>query len=177
VTLDPLTTARLVGERPRPEHLDGLLGVLGEPRVGEALWPGALGGARSRAQVREKLALDAAHWEREGFGPWIFRDRSGVGAVVARGGLERTHVNGRDEVEIGYAVAASRWGEGLATEIAQASVRVAFEELGLADVVAFTRTTNGASQRVMEKAGLRAEVEFEHVGLAHVLFRLRRAAW
>lgn len=174
---DPLTTARLVGERPRPEHRDGLLGVLGEARVGEALWPGALGGARSAAQVREMLARDAEHWERDGFGPWIFRERDGGGAVVARGGLKRAHVNDRDEVEVGYAVAASRWGDGLATEIARASVRVAFEELGLPDVVAFTRTTNVASQRVMEKAGLRREVEFEHVELAHVLFRVRRAPW
>ncbi|MCA1481723.1 GNAT family N-acetyltransferase, partial [Bradyrhizobium sp. NBAIM08] len=121
----------------------------------------------------EILERDAAHWEREGFGPWIFRAGDGGGAVVARGGLSRAHVNDRDEVEIGYAVAASRWGEGLATEIARASVRVAFEEIGLPDVVAFTRTTNIASQRVMEKAGLRREVEFEHVELAHVLFRLR----
>ena len=176
LTFDPLTTARLVGERPRAEHRDGLLGVFGEPRVGEVLWPGPLGGPRNAEQVQEILDRDAAHWEREGFGPWIFRERDGDGAVMARGGLKRAHVNGREEVEVGYAVAASRWGEGLATEIARASVRVAFEELGLAEVVAFTRTTNLASQRVMEKAGLRREGEFSRFELAHVLFRLRRTA-
>jgi ribosomal-protein-alanine N-acetyltransferase len=174
--LGPVTTARLVGERPRPEHARGLFGVLGEPRVGEALWPGALGGPRSAVQVQEILERDAGHWKREGFGPWVFSERDGAGAVVARGGLKRAHVNDRDEVEVGYAVAASRWGEGLATEIARASVRVALEELGLSDVVAFAQTTNLASQRVMEKAGLRPEAEFQHVGLAHVLFRVRRSA-
>jgi RimJ/RimL family protein N-acetyltransferase len=175
--LDPLTTARLVGERPRPEHGAGLIGVLGERRVSEALWPGELGGPRSAGQVQELLARDAEHWEREGFGPWVFSERRGDRGVVARGGLARMHVNGRDEVEVDYAVAASRWGEGLGTEIARASVRVAFEELDLPAVVAFTRTTNLASQRVMEKAGLRRETAFEHVGLPHVLFRVRRAAW
>lgn len=175
--LDPLITARLVGERPRPEHRDGLLGVLGETRVGEELWPGALGGPRSAAQVHEILERDAAHWEREGFGPWIFREGDGDRAVMARGGLKRAHVNDREEVEVGYAVAASRWGQGLATEIARASVRAAFEELGLSEVVAFTQTTNLASQRVMEKAGLRREAEFQHVGLAHVLFRVCNTAW
>jgi ribosomal-protein-alanine N-acetyltransferase len=174
---DPLTTARLVGERPRAEHRDGLLSVFGDPRVGDVLWPGTLGGPRNAEQVQELLERDAAHWEREGFGPWTFRERDAgggaAGAVVARGGLTRAHVNDRDEVEIDYAVAPSRWGEGLATEIARDSVRVAFEELGLPDVVAFTRTSNIASQRVMEKAGLRREIEFEHVELAHVLFRAR----
>lgn len=175
--LDPLVTARLVGERPRPEHRDGLLGVLGDPRVGDVLWPGALGGPRNAEQVQEMLALDAAHWEREGFGPWVFSERHGTGAVVARGGLMRAHVNGRDEVEIDYAVAAPRWGEGLATEIARASVRVAFADLGLSEVVAFTRTDNLASQHVMGKAGLQREAEFQHVELPHVLFRARRTAW
>jgi [ribosomal protein S5]-alanine N-acetyltransferase len=175
--LDPLTTERLVGERPRPEHRDGLLGVLGDPRVGEALWPGALGGPRSAVQVQELLERDAGHWEREGFGPWVFSERDGAGAVVARGGLSRAHVNGREEVEIAYAVTASRWGEGLATEIARASVRVAFEELDLPEVVAFTRTDNLASQHVMDKAGLNREGEFQHVELPHVLFRARRTAW
>jgi [ribosomal protein S5]-alanine N-acetyltransferase len=175
--LDPLTTERLVGERPRPEHRDGLLGVLGDPRVGEALWPGALGGPRSAVQVQELLERDAGHWEREGFGPWVFSERHGAGAGVARGGLMRTHVNNRDEVEIDYAVAAPHWGEGLATEIARASVRAAFEVLGLSEVVAFTRTSNLASQHVMDKAGLHREAEFLHVELRHVLFRARRTAW
>ena len=175
--LDPLVTARLVGERPRPEHRDGLLGVFGDPRVGDVLWPGELGGARNAEQVEAILANDAEHWQREGFGPWVFSERHGAGAVVARGGLMRARVNDLDEVEIDYAVAAPHWGEGLATEIARASVRVAFEELGLSEVVAFTRTDNLASQHVMDKTGLHRECEFQHVELPHVLFRVRRAAW
>ncbi len=117
--LDPLVTARLLGERPRPEHRDGLLGVLGDPLVGDVLWPGELGGARNPEQVQAILANDAEHWEREGFGPWVFSERHGAGAVVARGGLMRAHVNNRDEVEIDCAVAAPHWGEGLATDRAR----------------------------------------------------------
>ncbi len=96
---------------------------------------------------------------------------------MARGGLTPARVNDREEVEVGYVVAAPRWGKGLGTEIARASVRVAFAELDLTEAVAFSRTTNHASQRVMEKAGLQREVEFEHVGLPHVLFRVRRTPW
>jgi hypothetical protein len=37
------------------------------------------------------------------------------------------------------------WGRGLATEMAEAILRVAFEGLGMTDVVCFTLTTNRAS--------------------------------
>ena len=65
---------------------------------------------------------------------------------------------------------AGALGSGPATELAQASVDVAFDELGLREVVAFTLPDNVASRRVMEKAGLRYEREIVHVGLPHVLY-------
>ena len=96
------------------------------------------------------------------------------GEVVARGGLQHTHVGGGDEVEVGWAVAADRWGEGLATELGAASVRAAFDDHGLADLVSFTLPTNLASRRVMEKLGFAYEktAPFMHYG-EHVLYRLR----
>jgi RimJ/RimL family protein N-acetyltransferase len=44
--------------------------------------------------------------------------------------------------------------------------------LGLPEVVGFTMTTNIASQRVLEKAGLRFERVLEHAGLPHWFGRL-----
>jgi RimJ/RimL family protein N-acetyltransferase len=38
--------------------------------------------------------------------------------------------------------------------------------------VSFTLTTNRASQRVMEKAGLGFDRRIEHAGLPHLLYRL-----
>ena len=66
------------------------------------------------------------------------------------------------------------WGQGLATEIAQASIGIAFNELGLSDVVSFTLPTNLASRRVMEKCGLTFERDIEWKDLPHVLYRLKR---
>src|SRR3712207_7252726 len=45
-----------------------------------------------------------------------------------------------------------------------AILEVAFESLGLTDLVCFTLTTNRASQRVMEKAGFGHEREVVHAG-------------
>lgn len=82
-------------------------------------------------------------------------------------------------VEIGWRLARDFWGQGLATEGAQAALDFAFHELSLAEVVAFTTLSNTRSQRVMQRLGMvRSEKTFEHPGLPeghelrqHVLYR------
>jgi RimJ/RimL family protein N-acetyltransferase len=76
-------------------------------------------------------------------------------------------------VEVGWAVARSYWGRGLATAMGRHALTVAAEHR-IANVVAFTRVDNLASQRVMQKLGLTYEREFEHAGLPHVLYRTIR---
>ena len=76
------------------------------------------------------------------------------------------------EVEVAYALRVESWGNGLATEMARAAVQVAFANLGLPDLVAFTLPTNVASRRVMEKAGFAFERDVVHADMPHVLYRL-----
>ena len=54
------------------------------------------------------------------------------------------------------------WGRGLATEGSRALLAKAFNEWGLEKVSAHTMASNLASRRVMEKAGLRLESEFQY---------------
>lgn len=84
-----------------------------------------------------------------------------------------------DEVEVAYALMPAFWGRGLATEIAGALLKVAFQQLALAQLVTFTITTNQASQRVMEKVGFTFERELVHGarGSPHVLYRIMRDAY
>jgi ribosomal-protein-alanine N-acetyltransferase len=159
-------TERLRGEPVRPGHAKELLALLGDPRVGATL-----GGVMTLEEVRASCAAMAEHWERHGFGYWLWRDHGR--ALVGRGGLHHTHVGGREEVEVGWAVMPGRWGEGFGTEIGAAAVKVAFERLHLLDVVAFTLPENHASRRVMEKLGFAYERDVLHAGLPHVLCRLR----
>jgi RimJ/RimL family protein N-acetyltransferase len=110
------------------------------------------------------------HWNSHGFGLWMARDRV-TRAMVGRGGLQHTFVGGCNEIETGWAIVPERWGEGLATELALASARVAFDDLRLREIVAFTLPHNHASRRVMEKAEFEYERQIVHVGLPHVLYR------
>jgi ribosomal-protein-alanine N-acetyltransferase len=69
---------------------------------------------------------------------------------------------------------AEFWNKGVATEIATVSLKVAFERIGIGNIVAFTLPANWASRRVMEKVGLRYERDIVHAGRSHVLYRIKR---
>ena len=167
VNVDTLLTPRMRAERLDPRHEADIATLMGDPRVGATL-----GGTWDRERVRDRLAANIAHWDAHRFGIWAWYERE-TGAFIARAGLNHTIVDGRGEVEIGWAVVAERWGQGLATELALASATAAFEEVGLTEVVAFTTPSNVASWRVMEKAGFTYERDFVHADLPHVLYRLR----
>ena len=165
-------------DRLREEHFDELCRMHRDPRVMATLAPAGApnGGVLSDEETWQFLHRHLAHWERHGYGLWVFRDRVD-NRFVGRAGLYNTNVGGNDEVELAYALMAEYWGKALATETARAILAVAFERLGMTDLVCFTLTTNRASQRVMEKAGFEYEREVVHAGLPHVLYRLTASGW
>ena len=169
--IEKFHTGRLIAERLRHEHFDELRRMHRDPRVMATLAPaGAPSSVLSDEETLRFLRRHLDHWDRHGYGLWAFRDRTN-GRFVGRAGLYNTRVGGNNEVELAYALVAEYWGKGLATEMARAIVAVAFERLGMTDLVCFTLTTNRASQRVMEKAGFEREREIVHAGSPHVLYR------
>lgn len=61
------------------------------------------------------------------------------------------------EVSLMWAVLPELWGNGYAPEAAQALIDVLFEQANLKRMIATTEYDNLASQRVMEKVGMRVE--------------------
>src|SRR5262245_10520435 len=169
--VDELQTPRLLLRRMGAEDLDDLTHMHLDPRV-----MATMGGLRSPAETKEWLDRQTDHWEQYGFGLWMARDRA-AGQFAGRGGLHHVEIDGRDEIEVGYCFRAEFWGRGLATELARASVRVAFSVLRLPEIVCFTLPTNLASQRVMQKAGFRYERDTVWKDLPHVFYRLTETAW
>jgi RimJ/RimL family protein N-acetyltransferase len=67
-------------------------------------------------------------------------------------------------VELGYEIAASRQGRGLATAATEAMVAEAFADDRVTAVIAHTLAERNASNRVLEKAGFRHDGETEERG-------------
>jgi [ribosomal protein S5]-alanine N-acetyltransferase len=166
--LDAVETERLTGRRIQLDDFDLLCQLLQNPQVAATL-----GGVRSDEEVREFLAAHLAHWERLGFGRWMWHSKTD-GRFVGRAGLYTQNVDGRDEVEVGYALLPEFWGQGLATEMARLSIGIDFLQLGLPEIISFTMPTNLASRRVMEKCGLVFERALDWKNVPHVLYRAKR---
>ena len=85
-------------------------------------------------------------------------------------------------VEIAWRLAADCWGRGYATEAAKAALQVGFDTLEMAEIVSFTSLLNRRSQAVMERLGMRREVQtFLHPAVPadsplreHCLYRLAK---
>ncbi|MGI4749014.1 MAG: GNAT family N-acetyltransferase [Janthinobacterium lividum] len=58
-------------------------------------------------------------------------------------------------LEVGYSFHQKYWGKGLATEVVKYLIKYSFEELNAEKVVAVTALENVASQKVLQKSGLK----------------------
>jgi RimJ/RimL family protein N-acetyltransferase len=70
------------------------------------------------------------------------------------------------EANIGYELSSKYWGQGIATEAAQAILRFGFEELGMHRIYATTLSDNTGSAKVLAKLGMRLEareIEKEYI--------------
>jgi ribosomal-protein-alanine N-acetyltransferase len=166
-----MTARRLRPERPWREHARLYEDLLCDPAVIATMWPHEAPGVNRELRAAEILADDIAHWQQHAFGPWVFFEIS-TGMFVGRGGLRNSTFAGQECVEVLYAVRPDAWGRGYASEMAAIALGEA-RRLRLAEVVGITMTTNLASRRVLEKAGLRAHEQVEWAGHPHLLGRLR----
>jgi RimJ/RimL family protein N-acetyltransferase len=159
-------TERLRAYRLQPEHFALLLAMHQDP-----VTMATLGGVRSAEQTRDYLQRFLEHWGRNGFGMWLLYDREQH--FVGRTALRRMKLDGQMEVEVGCALLAPFWRQGLATEAVSALLAVAFTRLQVPDIVGFALPENQASIRILQKLGFGYEKEIVHAGRRHVLYRLR----
>ena len=106
-----------------------------------------------------------------GLGTWR-ASRRDTGAYI--GWFTLKYIPDTVEVEVGYRLARTAWGQGFATEGARELVRYGFDDLGLERIIGVTHPDNLASQRVLMKAGLRDEGWGEYYGTRLRLFAAQR---
>jgi RimJ/RimL family protein N-acetyltransferase len=167
--LNELHTGRLSGTALGPGDFADIRRLHADSRVMATL--SADGKTFTEEQSRAFLERADAHWQSHGFGLWIVRERAG-GEFVGYGGIKHALVEGRDEIEVAYAIRSDVWGKGFATEVSIAALQLGFNDLHFERIVAFTLPHNKASRGVMENCGFKYQRDFVHAGLPHVLYVL-----
>jgi [ribosomal protein S5]-alanine N-acetyltransferase len=134
----------------RPADADDLFRLDSDPRVMRYIGDGNVGTRRTVDGVLDRAARYYLNYP--GLGVWPAEEHAG-GRFV--GWFCLKYIPKTVEVEVGYRLLPEAWGRGFATEGAKALVEYGFNELGLYRIVGVTHPDNAASQRVLQKAGLR----------------------
>jgi RimJ/RimL family protein N-acetyltransferase len=129
-------------------------------------------GSHTREDVEREIALQREHQRSLGWSLWAVEDRH-TGRMIGDCGLQPLEHNG-PEVELGYDLHPDAWGRGLATEAAHAVMGQAFGPLGIDRVIAVVKPEHGASQRVLEKAGLHRAGTRDAYGESMLLYEALR---
>ena len=140
-----LHTPRLVLRPVNLVDAEALAGIYADEDVVRYLTPlDATGTAK-------QVAAFVAEWQERGYGILAVLDRE-TGEFLGRSGLH--YWPQFDEVETGWVLRRDVWGNGYATEAGAASLRWAFDDLGLDLVTAIVATENAASAAVARRLGM-----------------------
>ncbi len=155
-----LTTARLALRPFAAGDLKDLHAMDGDERVMRTIGSGLPGRTREQCMqaLERMIAFAGTH---AGYG-LLHASRRDDGTFV--GGCGLYPLPDTDDVEVAYRLPYGCWGQGYATEMAAAMLAHGFAALNLARIVGVTHLDNAASQRVLEKIGMRAEGTAVHYG-------------
>ncbi len=167
---DMLETERLRIRKFCDADVDAIFGMRSDPEV-----------MRFISQPQKEREASAA-WmkmisslvDSEGIGYFALEEKE-TGELAGWCGLWR--VPETDEIEVGYAIARSKWRLGYATEAAREVVRYGFTKVGLGRIVAVAFPENEASIRVMRKLGMTYVTTGVFYGKQLVQYAVKREEW
>jgi RimJ/RimL family protein N-acetyltransferase len=134
----------------RPD-VDRVAPLYADPEVNRFISAGPITPTQARDQVLRRLAVPAP----DGLGYWVLDTGAELVGVVKL--LPSTELPS-ELVEVGWRLARSHWGRGLAAEAVRAMLRHGFDTVGLPAVWALIRPNNVASVLLARRLG------FLHVG-------------
>ena len=96
------------------------------------------------------------HWKDYGYGQWSVVEKDTANVVGCVGFYHRQQ---QSEIEIGWIIRRSQWGNGFATEATRAVIDWTWRTTDVNHIISLIRPTDARSIRVAEKSGQRFERE------------------
>lgn len=147
-----IKTGRLLLRRWRDEDVEPFAAMCSDPEVMRHIGSGA---TRTRAQAQASIEAYERGWEENGFSLFAV-ERLDDGSFLGFTGLsEPTFLPEiMPAVEIGWRLARHNWGNGYASEAAQAALQYGLEDVGLSEILSIYQAENHASERIIQKLGM-----------------------
>lgn len=177
-----IQTERLILRTWADEDAEAYFEINQDPKVIEFLK-----GPLNKQQVQDFIEYVRRHDEQYGYTTWAveLKETSRLMGFIGLNYVDwPAHFT--PAVEIGWRLGSQYWGKGYATEGAQAVLDYGFKQCNLQEIVSFAVPANVRSIRVMEKIGLKRDMQgdFLHPKLPqghplakHILYRVRKRGY
>ena len=163
-----LTTSRLVLTSWLDTDVDALLEVHSDPATMTYVRSGR---PETRAETEQLVEQYIAEHAIRGWTKWRLADHDG--RLLGRAGF-----GGQDDDRgLSYLIRRTHWGQGLATEIAEALVEWHLDHAAGAQLHALVAVGNDASARVLEKVGFDEVGTKDYAGTRCRVFSRSAPAW
>lgn len=161
-----IETDRLLMRPASAEDVDDLIALHEGPLVREVF------GSPTRVEIEEWVGRAEDEWAERGHGRMTLLDRQS-GAFLGRCGLKWWPEFG--EVEVGWVLAPTARGRGLATEAGRACIEWGFRDFALPYVTAYIGPANANSIAVARRLGMTPLREDVLLGEPIVVHAIQRA--
>ncbi len=120
------------------------------------------------AQSKEIIKSIRQQYDTFGIGRWAIVDKA-TNDFVGWSGLkyETMSLNKQNGYyDLGYRIKRKYWGKGIATETAVEALKYGFTVLNLEEICAAAHIDNAASNKILQKVGLKFIETFEYDGIS-----------
>lgn len=151
--LQPIETERLLLRLPVADDAEPFVEIHQDPEViarKQVTLTSPPGGIEVGARNIDRMLR---HWDTRGYGQWAVVERATARVIGCVGFLKPDNA----DVELGWIIRRSRWGNGFATEAARAAIEWAWRTGRIDYVMSLIGKDNPASIRVASKIGQRLE--------------------
>lgn len=155
-----LETSRLILRYFTIRDRAALIPILGDARVMEF----SIIGVHNDRQIRQFIEQRLLSYLEPGFGLYALIHKQNQ-QLIGYCGFFVQQVNQHHEVEIGYRLAYQYWGQGLATEAAQAVLAYGRQKYNFTRFICLIEPANTRSIRVAQKLGMALEKQIIYHGL------------
>lgn len=118
------------------------------------------------------------HYVENGIGRWAIVDKK-TNDFIGWTGLkyEQNLRKNFSYYDLGFRLRSKYWGKGIATEAAIACLNYGFDTLNLNEICAAVNIDNLASNKILQKIGLRFIETFEYKGISCNWYKIKKMEW
>lgn len=129
-------------------------------------------------EAKSVISYIRNQYEEDGIGRWAVIDKM-TNEFIGWAGLkyEKKVRKEMHYYDLGYRLKKKFWGQGIATETALESLNYGFRKMGLKEIFAGAHIENLASNKVLQKVGLKYLETFEYDKAPHHWYKITINEW